>query len=76
LNLLLANAGLYFTALFAFVGAYGAGVQSSTTTLTMIVALAACLYSVVTIPSLTPQDWVYGIPRGLAALAILIGLIR
>jgi hypothetical protein len=51
-------------------------VQSSTTTLTMIVALAACLYSVVTIPSLTPQDWVYGIPRGLAALAILIGLIR
>jgi hypothetical protein len=29
LNLLLANAGLYFTALFAFAGAYAASVQSS-----------------------------------------------
>jgi hypothetical protein len=33
-------------------------------------------YSVVTLPFFTLQDWARGIPRGLAALAILIGAIR
>jgi hypothetical protein len=76
LNLLLANAGLYFTACFAFAGAYAASLQSPAATLTMLVALAACLYSAVTVPSLTPRDWVHSAPRGLAALAIIGGLTR
>jgi hypothetical protein len=42
----------------------------------MLVGLAACLYSVVTVLSFTPQDWAHSIPRGQAALAIIAGLIR
>jgi hypothetical protein len=75
LNLMLANAGPYFTAAFVFVGAYATGPQAPTGTAVMIVAVAACLYSVVTVPWLTPGDWVHSVPRGLAALAIVIGLI-
>jgi hypothetical protein len=74
LNLMLANAELYFTAFFAFVGAY-LGPQSPTGAAVMIVALAACLYSVITVLLLTPRDWGHSVPRGLAALAILVGLI-
>jgi len=74
LNLMLANAGLYFSAVFAFVGASVAP-QSATGTAVMIVALVACLYSVFTVAFLTPRNWGHSIPRGLAALAILVGLI-
>ena len=74
LNLMLANAGLYFTAFFAFAGAYAAP-QSPTGTVVMAVALGACLYSVVTVPLLTPRDWVHSTPRGLATLAIAVGLL-
>ena len=74
LNLMLANAGLYFFSFFAFVGAF-AGPRSPTGTAVIIVALAACLYSVVTVLLLTPRDWGHSVPRGLAALAILAGLI-
>ena len=41
----------------------------------MIVTIGACVYSVVTILLLTPRDWGHSVPRGLAALAILAGLM-
>jgi len=73
LNLMLANAGLYFTAAFAFVGALAT--PQAPTRAVMMVALAACLYSILTVPWLTPEDWGHSIPRGVAALAIVMGLI-
>jgi len=73
LNLMLANAGLYFSAFFAFVGAF-VGPRSPTGAAVMIVTIGARVYSVVTILLLTPRDWGHSVPRGLAALAILAGL--
>jgi hypothetical protein len=69
LNLLLANAGLYFTALFALAGAYVAA------PLVLGVALLACAYSAVTVPTLTPEDWFHAAPRALAAVLIIAGLL-
>jgi len=74
LNLMLANAGLYFSAMFAFVGAFAAP-PSATGIAVMAVALAACLYSVLTVLFLTPRDWGHSIPRALAAMAIIVGLV-
>ena len=75
LNLMLANAGLYFTSLFAFAGAYLTWRSASAAHLVMGIALLACLYSVVTIPWLTPSDWRHTIPRALAAVSIAAGLV-
>ena len=75
LNLMLANAGLYFTSLFAFAGAYLTWRSAPAAHLVMGIALLACLYSVVTIPLLTPSDWRHTIPRALAAVSIGMGLV-
>jgi hypothetical protein len=68
LNLLLANAGLYLTAIFTLTGAYLAS------PLVMGVAVLACAYSVVTVPTITPEDWRHAIPRVLGGVLILLGL--
>ena len=75
LNLMLANAGLYFTSIFAFAGAYLDAMAPGASRIVMTVSLAACLYSVVTIPLITPKDWKHAILRGAAAGLIVIGLI-
>jgi hypothetical protein len=69
LNLLLANAGLYLTAIFALVGAYLAS------PLVLGVAVLACAYTAVTVPTLTPEDWFHAVPRAVAGVLILLGLL-
>jgi hypothetical protein len=69
LILLLANAGLYLTALSALAGAYLAS------PLVLGVAVLACAYSAITVPLLTPEDWFHAVPRALAGVLILLGLL-
>jgi hypothetical protein len=69
LNLLLANAGLYLTALFTLVGAYLAS------PLVMGVAVLACAYSVATVRVFTPKDWPHAVPRAVGGVLILVGLL-
>ena len=69
LNLLLANAGLYLTAMFTLVGAYLASPA------VMGVGVLACAYSAATVPVLTPGDWPHAIPRAVGGALILVGLI-
>jgi hypothetical protein len=76
LNLMLANAGLYFTSIYTFVGAYLAGIAPHAAFIVMAVSLVVCLYSAVTIPLLTPRDWKHVILRGVAGMLILFGLVR
>jgi hypothetical protein len=68
LNLLLANAGLYYAALFTLVGAY---LQSP---LVLGVAVLACAYTVITVPIFTPEDWFHAVPRAIGGGVILVGL--
>jgi len=76
LNLMLANAGLYFTALFTFAGASVGSVSPRAASIIMTVSVLVCLYSAVTIPVLTPKDWQHAILRGFAGFLILVGLTR
>ena len=69
LNLLLANAGLYLTAIFTLVGAYLASPA------VMGVGVLACAYTAATVLVLTPGDWPHAIPRALGGVLILVGLI-
>jgi hypothetical protein len=75
LNLLLANAGLYFTGGFALIGALGAATPSTFTRFLMGFAAVTCLYSALTVPVLTPKDWLHTLPRAVALILILIGLV-
>lgn len=75
LNLLLANAGLYFTGGFALIGALGAATSSTLTQYLMGLAAVTCLYSAITVLLLTPKDWPHTLPRVAAFILILIGLI-
>jgi hypothetical protein len=74
LNLMLANAGLYFTALIALAGAYLQAVSRYAANLVMAIALLACLYSVVTVAVLTPRDWTHALLRAVAVISIVVGL--
>ncbi len=74
LNLLLANMGLYFTALFTFIGAFLAGNTPQAAQLILLLSLVVCLYSGVSVTLLTPKDWLHTVPRVLAAVLIGIGL--
>ena len=69
LNLLLANAGLYLTAIFTLVGAYVASPA------VMGVGVFACAYTAATVSVLTPGDWPHAIPRAFGGVLILVGLI-
>ena len=75
LNLLLANMGLYFTALFTFIGAFLAGNMPQAAQLVLLLSLVVCLYSGVSVAMLTPKDWLHTLPRVLAAILIGIGLL-
>src|SRR5262249_60417669 len=63
LNLMLANAGLYFTSIFTFVGAYVSGISQPAASMIMAVSILACLYFAVTVPLLTSRNWKHSIPR-------------
>ena len=76
LNLMLANAGLYFTALFTFAGASVSSVSPRAASIILTVSVLVCLYSAVTIAVLTPKDWQHAILRGVAGFLILVGLTR
>ena len=75
LNLLLANMGLYFTALFTFIGAFLARNMPQAAQLVLLLSLVVCLYSGVSVTLLTPKDWLHTLPRVLAAVLIGIGLL-
>ncbi len=75
LNLLLANMGLYFTALFTGIGAFLAGSTPNAARLVLGLGVVVCLYSAVSVPLLTPKDWPHTLPRVLAGVLILVGLL-
>ena len=75
LNLLLANMGLYFTALFTGIGAFLASSTPNAARLVLILSVVVCLYSAVSVPLLTPRDWPHTLPRALADVLILAGLL-
>lgn len=75
LNLLLANMGLYFTALFTLIGAFLARNMPQAAQLVLLLSLVVCLYSGVSVTLLTPKDWLHTLPRVLAAVLIGIGLL-
>jgi len=75
LNLLLANAGLYFTALFTLIGAFLARDTPRAAQLVLLLGFVVCLYSVVSVALLTPKDWPHSLPRVVAAAFIGIGLL-
>ena len=75
LNLLLANMGLYFTALYTGIGAFLAGPAPNAARLVLILSVVVCLYSAVSVPLLTPRDWPHTLPRALAGVLILVGLL-
>lgn len=74
LNLLLANMGLYFTALFTFIGAFLARTMPQAAQWILLLSIVVCLYSGVSVLLLTPKDWLHTLPRVLAAILIVIGL--
>jgi hypothetical protein len=75
LNLLLANMGLYFTALFTGIGAFLASSTPNAARLVLILSAIVCFYSAVSVPLLTPRDWPHTLPRALAGVLILVGLL-
>jgi len=75
LNLLLANMGLYFTALFTLVGAGLSRTTPGTAQPVLLLGIVVCLYSGVGVLLLTPRDWLHTLPRILAAVLIGIGLL-
>src|SRR5262249_42913945 len=75
LNLLLANMGLYFTALFTLIGAFLARSSPGAAQPLLLLSIIVCLYSGVSVPLLTPRDWPHTLPRVLAAVLIGIGLL-
>jgi hypothetical protein len=75
LNLLLANMGLYFTALFTLIGAFLAGTTPGAAQPVLGLGILVCLYSAVSVPLLTPRDWPHTLPRALAAVLLGIGLL-
>ncbi len=75
LNLLLANMGLYFTALFTGIGAFLANSTPNAARLVLGLGVGVCLYSAVSVPLLTPKDWPHTLPRVLAGVLILVGLL-
>ena len=75
LNLLLANMGLYFTALFTLIGASLSRTTSASAQPVLVLSIVVCLYSGVSVVVLTPRDWPHTLPRVLAAVLIGIGLL-
>lgn len=72
LNLLLANQGLYFAGLAAVIGAIYIDTQPKAANAVEILCFLTCVYTVVTVPVLTPKDWPHVLPRAIAGVLILI----
>jgi hypothetical protein len=75
LNLMLANAGLYLTALYTIVAALIAGISHRAASAVLGITLLACVYSIITVSALTPRDWAHTVFRGVAAILIVIGIL-
>ena len=75
LNLMLANQGLYLGAAIPLLGAVIEAQQPGAGLALFGLTLANCIYTLVTVPLLTPRDAGHVIPRALAALLILIGFV-
>lgn len=71
LNLLLANQGLYFAGIVALLGATYIETQPQAANALEVLSLLTCVYTVVTVLTLTPKDWPHVLPRALAAVLIL-----
>ena len=74
LNLMLANQGMYLAAAIALVGAVMQVHEQRGAFALLALTLATCVYTLVTVPLLTPRDSVHVIPRAIAAVLILLGL--
>ena len=74
LNLLLANQGLYLGAAIAIVGAVIEYQHPGAGRAFFGLTLATAVYTLVTVPLFTPRDSAHVIPRGLAAVLIIVGL--
>ena len=73
LNLMLANEGMYLGAAVPLVGAVIEAREPSTALALFGLTLADCVYTLVTVPILTPHDSAHVIPRVLAAVLIVVG---
>lgn len=73
LNLMLANQGMYFAAIIALLGAVMKTHQQHGAFALLALTLATCIYTLITVPLITPSDSAHVIPRALAAALILIG---
>jgi hypothetical protein len=73
LNLMLANQGLYLGAAIPLVGVAIEAHQRGAASALFGLTLATCVYTLVTVPLLTPRDSAHVTPRALAALLIIIG---
>ena len=73
LNLMLANQGMYLAAAVAIVGAVMKAHQQRGAFALLALTLATCVYTLITVPLLTPRDSGHVIPRALAAVLIIIG---
>jgi hypothetical protein len=62
LNLLLANMGLYFTALFTLIGASLSRATPGAAQPVLVLSIVVCLYSGVSVVVLTPRDWPHTLP--------------
>jgi hypothetical protein len=75
LNLMLAAQGLYLGAAIALVGAIAEAQQRGGGRAFFALTLATCLYTLVTVPIFNPRDSGHAMPRVLAAVLIIIGLL-
>ncbi len=73
LNLMLANQGLYLGAAIPLVGAVMEPQQRGAAFALFGLTLVTCIYTLVTVPLLTPRDSGHAIPRALAAVLIVLG---
>ena len=75
LNLMLANQGMYLAAAVAVLGAIMKANRQPGGAALLWLTLATCIYTLVTVPLLTPRDLGHVIPRALAALLIILGFL-
>jgi hypothetical protein len=75
LNLMLANAALYFTAFMAFLGVKIRSFDKTAGNYIILLCIGICLYTLITVLLITPSDWKHAIPRTIAAILFVAGLI-
>lgn len=75
LNLMLANEGMYMAVIVACIGSVMKLNQQRGGNALLVLTLLTCVYTLVTVPLLTPSDSAHTIPRALAAVLIVIGFL-